>query len=97
MVAAITNPAINDDARQQFKNPDPPQIAKSATDAEPSCFLFFEWQHSRAKLIAVDLDSIGIALKQGLVSVEGAVAWLDDLGLFEIVVQGLNTAEGGRQ
>jgi hypothetical protein len=43
------------------------------------------------------LESIGIALKQGLVSVEGAVAWLDDLGLFEIVVQGLNTAEGGRQ
>ena len=46
MVAAITNPAINDDARQQFKNPDPPQIAKSATYAKTSWFLSFEWRHS---------------------------------------------------
>jgi hypothetical protein len=97
MVVAITNPAINDDARQQFKNPDPPQIAKSATHAKTLLVSLLRVATLSAELIAVDLASIGIALKQGLVSVEGAVAWLDDLGLCEIVVQGLNTAEGGRQ
>ena len=51
----------------------------------------------RAKLTVVDLDSISLGLKQGLISVDGAVAWLDDLGLFEIVVQQCNISGGGRQ
>jgi hypothetical protein len=51
----------------------------------------------RAMLTVVDLDSISLALKQGLISLDGAVAWLDDLGLFELVVQQCNISGGGRQ
>jgi hypothetical protein len=51
----------------------------------------------RIKLDAVDLHSISIALKQGLVSLDGAVAWLEDLGLFEFVIQQREPSEGGRQ
>ena len=97
MVATTTNPAINDDVRQQFKSPDPPQIAKPATDAETLLLSLLRVATLSAKLVAVDLESIGIALGQGMVSVEGAVAWLDDLGLFEIVVQRPGIKQGGRQ
>jgi hypothetical protein len=51
----------------------------------------------RTKLAAVDLHGISIALKQGLISLDSAVAWLDDLGLFEVVVKQRETSEGGRQ
>lgn len=94
-MVAIANPSSND-VQQEFESLQP-SAANSATDAQMLLLSFIRLATIRAKLVAVDLDSIGIALKQGLVSVEGAVAWLDDLGLFEIVVQGLNTAEGGRQ
>jgi hypothetical protein len=92
MVATIANPAINNDVRQQC--PDGPQIAKSARDGQALLLSFLRVATLRSKLVAVDLDSISLALKEGLVSVEGAVAWLDDLGLFEIVVR---ITQGGRQ
>jgi hypothetical protein len=97
MVATTTNPAINDEVRQQFENPDPPQIGKSATDPQAVLLSFLRVATLRSKLVAVDLDSISLALEEGLVSVEGAVAWLDDLGLFEIVVQRPGITQGGRQ
>jgi len=40
----------------------------------------------RAKLAAVELDTIGISLRKGLVSCEGALAWLHDLNLFDHVL-----------
>jgi hypothetical protein len=95
MVATITNPAINNDVRQQC--PDGPQIAKPARDGQALLLFLLRVATLHAKLVAVDLDSIGIALGQGMVSVEGAVAWLDDLGLFEIVVQRPDIAQGGRK
>jgi len=35
----------------------------------------------RAKLVAVDLDSIGVALRHNLVAYDSALEWLDELGL----------------
>jgi hypothetical protein len=49
----------------------------------------------RAKVVAVDLERIGIALKQGLISLDAALAWLDELGLFDIVVQRPENTQGG--
>lgn len=40
----------------------------------------------RARLAATDLDSIGVALKRGLVSTEEALAWLHDENLFDHVI-----------
>ena len=40
----------------------------------------------RARLAANELDSIGIALKRNLVSVEGALAWLHDVDLLDHVI-----------
>jgi hypothetical protein len=51
----------------------------------------------RTKLAAVDLHSISITLKQGLISLDSAVGWLDDLGLFEFVIKQSESSEGGRQ
>ena len=34
---------------------------------------------------------------RGVIRLDGAIAWLDDVGLFEIVVQRRNISEGGRQ
>ena len=95
-MVAIANPSRHEDVQQEF-NSLQASVAKSGADARTLLLSFIRVATIRSRLAVVDLDSIGMALKQGLVSVEGAVAWLDDLGLFEIVVQGLNTAEGGRQ
>jgi hypothetical protein len=35
----------------------------------------------RAKLAACEFDCVGVALRHHLVSYEGALAWLDDVGL----------------
>jgi hypothetical protein len=40
----------------------------------------------RAKLIATELDSVGVALRHNLVSHDGAVEWLRDLDLLEHVL-----------
>ena len=40
----------------------------------------------RARLIATELDSIGVALRHNLVSHDGAVEWLCDLDLLDHVV-----------
>jgi hypothetical protein len=95
MVATLSNPANNDDVRQQFNNPER-SLAESSADAQ-LLLSFIRVATIRAKLAAVDLDSIGIALTQGLISLDDAVAWLDDIGLFEIVVPRRDTSEGGRQ
>jgi hypothetical protein len=39
----------------------------------------------RARLAANELDSIGVALKRGLVSHDDAVAWLNDIDLLDQV------------
>ena len=40
----------------------------------------------RAKLIATELDSVGVALRHNLVSHDGAVEWLCDLDLLDHVL-----------
>jgi hypothetical protein len=40
----------------------------------------------RAKLTSNEMDSIGVALKRGVVSTEEAVAWLHDEKLFDHVI-----------
>jgi hypothetical protein len=95
-MVAIANPASNEDVQQEFDSLQP-SVGNSATDAQTLLLSFIRLATIRAKLVAVDLDIIGIALKQGLISLDGAVAWLDDVGLFEIVVQRRNISEGGRQ
>jgi hypothetical protein len=37
----------------------------------------------RAKLIATELDSVGVALRHNFVSHDGAVEWLHDLNLLD--------------
>ena len=39
----------------------------------------------RARLAATELDSIGVALKRGLISYDDAVAWLHDVDLLHHV------------
>lgn len=39
----------------------------------------------RARLAANELDTVGLALKQGLVSYNDAVAWLDEINLLDHV------------
>jgi hypothetical protein len=39
----------------------------------------------RARLAANELDTIGLALKQNLVSFDDAVAWLDEINLLDHV------------
>jgi len=40
----------------------------------------------RAKLASTEMDSIGVALKRGLVSTEEALTWLHDENLFDHVI-----------
>jgi hypothetical protein len=40
----------------------------------------------RAKLIATELDSVGVALRHNLVSHDGAVEWLHDFNLLDHVL-----------
>jgi hypothetical protein len=40
----------------------------------------------RARLAASELDTIGLALKRNLVTVEGALAWLHDADLLDHVI-----------
>ena len=40
----------------------------------------------RAKLIATELDSIGVALRHNLLSQDGAIEWLRDLDLLDHVL-----------
>ena len=40
----------------------------------------------RARLIATELDSVGVALRRNLVSHDGAVEWLRDLNLLDHVL-----------
>lgn len=40
----------------------------------------------RAKLASTEMDSIGVALKRGVVSTEEAMAWLHDENLFDHVI-----------
>jgi hypothetical protein len=99
MIATNTNPAARDDGvRQEFLiQSGPASNSQMSEDAQAFLLFLLGVATLRSKLIAVDLDSISIALKQGLISLEGAIAWLDDLSLFEIVVQRPEIAEGGRQ
>ena len=40
----------------------------------------------RARLAAAEFDTVGLALKRNLVSVEGALAWLHDIDLLDHVI-----------
>jgi hypothetical protein len=40
----------------------------------------------RAKLIATELDSVGVALRHNFVSHDGAVEWLRDIDLLDHVI-----------
>jgi hypothetical protein len=40
----------------------------------------------RAKLIATELDSVGVALRHNLVSHDGAIEWLRDIDLLDHVL-----------
>ena len=40
----------------------------------------------RAKLIATELDSVGVALRHNFVSHDGAVEWLRDIDLLDYVL-----------
>ena len=95
-MVAIANPSRHEDVQQEF-NSLQASVAKSGADARTLLLSFIRVATIRAKLAVVDLDSIGIALKQGVISLDGAIAWLDDVGPFEIVVQRRNISEGGRQ
>ena len=95
-MVAIANPSRHEDVQQEF-NSLQASVAKSGADARTLLLSFIRVATIRAKLAVVDLDSIGIALKHGVISLDGAIAWLDDVGLFEIVVRRRNISEGGRQ
>ena len=90
--AGITNSRVDGDVRQHF--PDRPLTAES--DGQPLILSLLRVASLRAKVVAVDLDSISVALKQGLISLESAIAWLEDLSLFENVVQWSEIARRGR-
>jgi hypothetical protein len=49
-----------------------------------------------ARLIANQLDSVGIALQQRAVDVEGAMAWLIDEGVADLLRLGPPKTEGAR-
>ena len=91
---AIANPARNEDVQQEFDSPQS-SLGKSTADAQTLLLSFIRVARLRAKVVAVDLESIGIALKQGLISLDAALAWLDELGLFDIVVQRPEITQGG--
>ena len=95
-MVAIANPSSYEDVQQEF-NSLQASVAKSGADARTLLLSFIRVARIRAKLAVVDLDCIGIALKHGVIWLDGAIAWLDDVGLFEIVVQRRNISEGGRQ
>ena len=95
-MVAIANPARSEDVQQEFDGLQP-SVIKSAKDAQTLLLSFIRVATIRAKLVVIDLDNISIALKQGLISIEGAIAWLDESGLFEVVVQHPDIAQGGRQ
>jgi hypothetical protein len=95
-MVAIANPACSKDFQQEFDGLQP-SVIKSPTDAQTLLLSFIRVATIRAKLVVIDLDSIRIALKQGLISLEGAIAWLDESGLFEVVVEYPDIAQGGRQ
>ena len=40
----------------------------------------------RARIAAAELDTIGLALRRNIISVEGALAWLHDANLFDHVI-----------
>lgn len=50
---------------------------------------------ARAKLIAHQLDSIGIALRQKAVSVEDAIQWAIDEGIIDLLQFGPPSRTGG--
>ena len=95
-MVAIANPARSEDVQQEFDGLQL-SVIKSATDAQTLLLSFIRVATIRAKLVVIDLDSISIALKQGLISIEGAIPWLDESGLFDVVVQHPDIAQGGRQ
>jgi hypothetical protein len=81
MGATHGNPAAGDDGiRQKFSTQSGPG-SNGQTDDDGQVLLLSLLRIATlgAKLIAVDLDSIGIALKRRMISLEGAIAWLDDL------------------
>lgn len=97
MVETSANPAADDDGvRPEFLKQSR-TASNSLINEDPQAFLLFLLRVAtlRSKLIAVDLDSISIALKQRLISLESAVGWLDESGLLELVVPEM--VQGGRQ
>jgi hypothetical protein len=90
--AWITNSAGDGNIGQHF----PEQHLMAKSDGQPLMLSLLRVASLRAKLVAVDLDSISVALKQGLISLESAIAWLEDLSLFENVVQRSEIARRGR-
>jgi hypothetical protein len=91
-------PAAGDDGvRQEFvKQSRPPSNRQLGDDAQ-AADLLVSLLHAatlRSKLDQVEFESLGLSLKRGLISLEGAVDWLTDLGLFESVCYPPDVAQG---
>jgi len=84
---ANTNPAVGDSGvRNDFQVG---QITNSqAVESTQVEFLvsLLRAASLRFRLAAVELDSIGTALRGQLITYDAAVEWLDDVGLFDQVV-----------
>jgi hypothetical protein len=98
MFAKNANPAPGDDGvRQDFlKQSGPPSNSQLVDDAQAADLLvsLLRVATLRSKLAQVEFESVGLSLKHGLISLEGAVDWLTDLGLFESVCYRTDVAQG---
>lgn len=91
MLQTNTNPtAGGDGVRQEFPNHEPVSNSQFGNKTQASDVDFLtaclRGAALRAKLAAVDFDTVGIALRNNLVSHDGALAWLDDIGLINHVL-----------
>ena len=98
MIAKNANPAVGDDGvRQEFvKQSRPPSNSLLGDDPQAADLLVSLLRAAtlRSKLAQVEFESVGLSLKCGLISLEGAVEWLTDLGLFESVCYRPDLAQG---
>jgi hypothetical protein len=98
MIAKNANPAVGDDGvRQEFvKQSRPPSNSLLGDDPQAADLLVSLLRAAtlRSKLAQVEFESVGLSLKHGLISLEGAVDWLTDLGLFESVCYGPDVGRG---
>jgi hypothetical protein len=98
MIAKNANPAVGDDGvRQELVKQSRPSSNSLLGDDPQAADLLVSLLRAatlRSKLTQVEFESVGLSLKHGLISLEGAVAWLTDLGLFESVCYRPDLAQG---